>query len=225
MLPLFADPTGVIRGPAGEGRVAAVARADVADVAVAVLRDPAGHVGATYTADRAGGLTMAEVAARAGAVLGRELRFEDETVEEAYASRAAAYDVERWQLDAWVSTYTAIADGSCAEVTDDVRRSPATPPGRWRTRCADRALGGTLTGATGQLGALATPQHRDLAVAGTLRHDRVLPSARSALSLGVSLFGQKGTHTADVWSVSPSIRHPTRCLPVLAVGIAWPACP
>ncbi len=33
-------------------------------------------------------LTLAEIAARAGAVLGRELRFEDETVDEAYASRA-----------------------------------------------------------------------------------------------------------------------------------------
>jgi NAD(P)H dehydrogenase (quinone) len=55
-------------------------------------------------------------------VLGRELRFEDETVDEAYASRRAAYDAEQWQLDAWVSTYTAIADGSVAEVTEDVRR-------------------------------------------------------------------------------------------------------
>ena len=39
--PLFADEDGVVRGPAGDGAVAAVARADVADVAVAVLRDPA----------------------------------------------------------------------------------------------------------------------------------------------------------------------------------------
>ena len=34
----FAGPEGVLRGPAGDGRVAAVARADVIDVAVAVLR-------------------------------------------------------------------------------------------------------------------------------------------------------------------------------------------
>jgi NAD(P)H dehydrogenase (quinone) len=128
VLPLFADATGVIRGPAGEGRVAAVARADVADVAVAVLREPGRHVGATYTLTGPEALTMAEVATRAGAVLGRELRFEDQTVEEAYASRAAAYDVGRWQLDAWVSTYTAIADGSCAEVTGDVHRVTGHAP-------------------------------------------------------------------------------------------------
>jgi NAD(P)H dehydrogenase (quinone) len=136
VLPLFADAAGVIRGPAGEGRVAAVARADVADVAAVVLRDPAGHVGATYTLTGPEALTLREVAARAGAVLGRELRFEDETVEEAYASRAAAYDAEDWQLDAWVSTYTAIADGSCAEVTGDVHRVTGHAP-----RSLEDALG------------------------------------------------------------------------------------
>ena len=36
-VPLLAGADGVIRGPAGDGRVAAVARDDIADVAVAVL--------------------------------------------------------------------------------------------------------------------------------------------------------------------------------------------
>jgi uncharacterized protein YbjT (DUF2867 family) len=36
-IPLFADERGIIRGPAGDGRVAAVARADVAAVAAVVL--------------------------------------------------------------------------------------------------------------------------------------------------------------------------------------------
>jgi uncharacterized protein YbjT (DUF2867 family) len=127
LLPYFADREGVIRGPAGDGRVAAVARADVADVAVAVLRAPADHANATYQLTGPEALTLTEVAARAGAVLGRELRFEDETVEEAYASRKAAYGAEDWQLDAWVSTYTAIRDGSAAEVTHDVERVAGHP--------------------------------------------------------------------------------------------------
>ena len=122
LLPYFADETGAIRGPAGEGRVAAVARADVADVAVAVLRSPADHAGATYELTGPEALTLAEVAARAGAVLGRELRFEDETEEAAYAWRREQYGAEQWQLDAWVSTYTAIRDGAVARVTDDVAR-------------------------------------------------------------------------------------------------------
>lgn len=128
-LPFFADEAGVVRGPAGSGRVAAVARADVAAVAAAVLRDPAEHAGATYDLSGPEALTMAEVAARAGRVLGRDLRFEDETVEEAYASRRAGWpDAEDWQLDAWVSTYTAIADGSCDLVTDHVQRLTGRAP-------------------------------------------------------------------------------------------------
>ena len=97
LLPFFADEQGVIRGPAGDGRVAAVARADVADVAAAVLRDPTTHAGATYELTGPEALTMAEIAARAGKVLGRELSFHDETVDEAYASRSS-YGAEQWQL-------------------------------------------------------------------------------------------------------------------------------
>ncbi|VXC20303.1 NAD(P)H-binding protein [Nocardioides sp. AX2bis] len=129
VLPLFADPAGVVRGPAGEGRVAAVARADVADVASEVLRSPDQHAGAAYVLTGPEALTMAEVTRRAGAVLGRDLSYVEETVEEAYASRRAAYpDAEEYQLDAWVSTYTAIADGSCAEVTGDVERVTSRAP-------------------------------------------------------------------------------------------------
>ena len=50
---------------------------------------------------------------------GRTVTYHDETVEEAYASRAS-YDAPAWQLDAWVSTYTSIAAGQQAMVTDDV---------------------------------------------------------------------------------------------------------
>jgi uncharacterized protein YbjT (DUF2867 family) len=122
VLPWFADESGVIRGPAGDGRVAAVARRDVADVATVVLREPAAHADATYVLTGPEALTLAEVAERMSVVLGRDLRYEQESVAEAYESRRAAYDAEDWQLDAWVSTYTAIADGSCATVTDDVSR-------------------------------------------------------------------------------------------------------
>ncbi len=137
LLPLFADEAGVIRGPAADGRVAAVARRDVADVAVAVLRDPAAHVDATYVLTGPEALTLAEIAERAGPVLGRDLRYEEESVEEAYASRRAAYGAEDWQLDAWVSTYTAIADGSCSAVTDDVARVTGHP-----ARTIEQALRG-----------------------------------------------------------------------------------
>lgn len=128
VLPLFADAEGVIRGPAGHGRVAAVARADVADAAVAVLLAPEAHAGNAYLLTGPEALSLEDVAARAGAVLGRSLRYEEESVEEAYASRREAYpDAADWQLDAWVSTYTAIADGSVAAVSDDVERLTGHP--------------------------------------------------------------------------------------------------
>jgi hypothetical protein len=45
--------------------------------------------------------------------------YHPETVEEAYASRAS-YGAPDWQVDAWVSTYTAIAAGEMAGVSSAV---------------------------------------------------------------------------------------------------------
>ena len=129
-VPMFAGEDGVIRGPAGTGRFAVVARADVADVVVAVLRDraadAAAHVDATYSLTGPEALTLAEAAERAGAALGRELSYREETLDEAYDSRRK-WSTEQWQLDAWVSTYTAIRDGEVAQVTGDVERLTGHP--------------------------------------------------------------------------------------------------
>lgn len=135
LLPYFADDSGVIRGPAGEGLVAAVARADVADVATAILRSPAEHANATYELTGPEALTMAQVAERAAAATGRQLSYEAETVDEAYASRAH-YGAAQWQLDAWVSTYVAIAEGEVARVTGDVLTVTGNRP-----RTIEEALG------------------------------------------------------------------------------------
>jgi len=120
----------VIRGPAGDGRVAAVARADVADVATAVLRDPTTHAGATYELTGPEALTMAEIAVRAGKVLGRRLSFHDETVDEAYASRSS-YGAEQWQLDAWVSTTPRSGTVRSRGSPTTWNVLPVTPPARW----------------------------------------------------------------------------------------------
>lgn len=117
----------VIRGPAGNGRVAGVARADIARVAATVVRDPARHLGRTYDLTGPESLTMTEIAERLTAQLGRQITFHDETLAEAYASRAQ-WGAPDWQNDAWVSTYTAIASGELSGVSDDVElvtgRSP-----------------------------------------------------------------------------------------------------
>ena len=117
-LPELVEADGVIRGPAGDGRVAAVAQDDIADAAAAVLADPAPHDGRTYDLTGREALTLAEAAAVIARHQGRAVTFADQDVAAAYASRAG--QAPDWQLDAWVSTYTAIAAGELAGVGDDV---------------------------------------------------------------------------------------------------------
>jgi NAD(P)H dehydrogenase (quinone) len=119
-LPSIVGEDGVIRGPAGTGRVAAVTRADIAQVAATVLRSPTAHVNTTYELTGPEAITMEEVARILSAHTGRSISYHDETVEEAYESRRR-WDAPDWQYDAWVSTYTAIAAGELGQVTDDVR--------------------------------------------------------------------------------------------------------
>jgi NAD(P)H dehydrogenase (quinone) len=125
LFPLLGGEERVLRGPAGSGRIAGVARADVAAVAAAVLLDDA-HTAQTYDLTGPQALTMADAAAEMTEVLGVPFSFVDETVEEAYASRAP-YGVPQWQLDAWVSTYTAVAAGEMDGVSDDVPRILGRP--------------------------------------------------------------------------------------------------
>ncbi|MEV6520629.1 SDR family oxidoreductase [Longispora sp. NPDC051575] len=125
-LPRMVGEDGVIRGPAGDGRVAAVAQDDIAACAAAVLTDPAAHDGETYDLTGPEALTLAEVAAVLTARTGRTVTYHPETVPEAYASRAS-YGAPDWQLDAWVSTYTAIAAGELAGVSDAVPRLSGRP--------------------------------------------------------------------------------------------------
>ncbi len=118
---------GVIRGPAGQGRVAAVARADVARTAAVVLQEPAPHRNQTYNLTGPEAVTLAEVAQLITGVRGSSVTFHDETVAEAYASRQK-WGAPGWQNDAWVSTYLAIAAGELAAVSDDIAQLTGQPP-------------------------------------------------------------------------------------------------
>ena len=123
----MAGPDGVIRGPAGEGRAAVVSHEDIARVAVTVLQDPSGHAGKTYSLTGPEALTLSEMARLVTEVHGREVRFHDETVEEAYLSREV-YGAPDWQVEAWVSTYLAIKAGEFDGVTDVVERLTGRRP-------------------------------------------------------------------------------------------------
>jgi uncharacterized protein YbjT (DUF2867 family) len=125
-LPTMVGADGVIRGPAGSGRVAAVLRDDVAH-AVAELVAGRGHEGRTYELTGPRAFTFAEAAASMAELTGKPVRFEDETLEQAYASRAH-YEAPDWEVDGWVTTYAAIAAGELDAVSDDVRRLTGQDP-------------------------------------------------------------------------------------------------
>ena len=125
-IPLLCGADGVIRGPAGDGRVAAVARDDVAEVATAVLTGD-GHEDQTYDLTGPEAFTLAEAAEEIARASGRLVTFENETVEEAYASRRPSGAAD-FEIDGWVSTYTAIAAGELDAVSDCVERFVDRPP-------------------------------------------------------------------------------------------------
>ncbi|WP_433517702.1 SDR family oxidoreductase [Nonomuraea sp. CA-143628] len=127
--PALVGDDGVIRGPGGQGRAAVVAQDDIADAATAVLLHAPEHAGATYDLTGPQSLTLAEIAATLSRTTGRAITYHPEGVEEAYRSRAS-YGAPDWQLDAWVSTYTAIANGEMDGVSDAIPRltgHPANP--------------------------------------------------------------------------------------------------
>jgi uncharacterized protein YbjT (DUF2867 family) len=110
---------GAIRGPAGDGRVAVVAQDDIADVIVAVLDEPDPHAGETYDLTGPEALSFQQVAQVVTEVTGRHTTYVPETLDEAHASRAS-YGAPGWQVEAWVSTYTAVAKGELERVDDAV---------------------------------------------------------------------------------------------------------
>jgi NAD(P)H dehydrogenase (quinone) len=122
----FVGADGVLRGPAGQGRVAPVCRDDVADVVAAVLLE-SGLDGEVLDVTGPEAVTLGELTEAIGEAAGRPVRYQPETLDEAYASRAGS-GVPGWMVDGWVSTYTAIAAGELAVVSDTVRRLTGHAP-------------------------------------------------------------------------------------------------
>jgi NAD(P)H dehydrogenase (quinone) len=117
-LPLLCGADGVIRGPAGDGQMAPVARDDVADVIVVALTGH-GHEGKTYDVTGPELITMDDVAAELSRATRRQIRFEDETLEQARESRRPS-EAPDWMIEGWVTTYAAIAAGELAVVSEVV---------------------------------------------------------------------------------------------------------
>ncbi|AHI02139.1 SDR family oxidoreductase [Kutzneria viridogrisea] len=125
-LPAMTGADGVIRGPAGTGRVAAVAHDDIADVAAAVLLGE-GHDGATYEVTGPEAITLGEAAEELSRFTGRVVTYEQESREQAYASRAR-YNAPDWEVAGWVTSYEAIATGEVGQVSSTVSRIAGHEP-------------------------------------------------------------------------------------------------
>ena len=89
--------------------------------------DPGTHDGQTYDLTGRESFTLAEAAQEMSRLTGKPIVFRDETLEEAYASRAS-YGAPDWEVEGWVTSYLAIAVGELAAVSDDVRRLTGREP-------------------------------------------------------------------------------------------------
>ncbi|MFF1907956.1 NAD(P)H-binding protein [Kitasatospora sp. NPDC058218] len=107
------DGDGVITAPLGDGRLAAVARADLAEVAVTVALAPAEHAGRVYELvgeQAVGGADIAAALSRAG---GKPVEYRPGTLAEARAAVAVS-GAQAFQVPMVAGTYSAIAHGFLA---------------------------------------------------------------------------------------------------------------
>lgn len=105
--PRFVGEDGVIRAPAGHGRVAWVARADVARLAAALLTQP-GHEGQVYDVSGPHAIDLHETARILTKATRRAITYHAETLVEARESRAGNPD---WLVDGWVGSYLMLETG------------------------------------------------------------------------------------------------------------------
>jgi uncharacterized protein YbjT (DUF2867 family) len=124
-----------VPNPFGPGEQAVVDPRDVAAVAVTALIGT-GHSGQTYTLTGPSLLTTREQAAVIGAVLGRDVRTLDLTLDEWRAMLVESGAGSAF-VDKVVDGVAFVRDGLNATVTDDVKRAIGRPAGSFRVWVAD----------------------------------------------------------------------------------------
>ncbi|MGP8245147.1 MAG: NAD(P)H-binding protein [Bryobacteraceae bacterium] len=118
------DAGGVVRGPAQQGRGAFVSREDAARTAAAAVRKQPGGI---YDVTGPEALSVAEVAGRLSALAGRELRYENESADEARLRLSRAEPLA-WRVDLSVGWFEAIAAGELERASDTVLRFTGKAP-------------------------------------------------------------------------------------------------
>ena len=110
-----------IKGPAGNGKVSAVVRSDVSEVVAKILENPGKWENQTLNMTGPEELSMGEIVKTVSEYFGKEIKYIEETVEEAYESRKI-WKAEQWEYDSWVSTYTAIAENEQSGISNDIEK-------------------------------------------------------------------------------------------------------
>jgi len=117
-VPFFTGDDGVIRAPAGDGKVSWISRDDVADTVVAAVQTQE-YAGQALENTGPAALDFHETAATLSRVTGRDISYLPETEAEAWESRRPT-GAPDWEIDGWVSSYLAIANGELSIVSDTV---------------------------------------------------------------------------------------------------------
>lgn len=117
-VPFFTDDDGVIRAPAGDGKVSWISRDDIADTVVAALQTDRFDGQALENSGPAA-LDLHETAAVLSRVTGRSISYVDQTEAEAWESRRPT-GAPDWEIAGWISSYLAIANDELSLVSDTV---------------------------------------------------------------------------------------------------------
>lgn len=111
---------GVVRASTGDGRRAFIHSDDIAALATTVLTTRE-YVGESLPITGPEALNFAEVTAKLGAAIGRQLRFQPISDEEA-RQRYAATGTSSRETEAHVRLWRAIREGRLANITDNIER-------------------------------------------------------------------------------------------------------
>ncbi|MFE3450887.1 NAD(P)H-binding protein [Nonomuraea sp. NPDC059194] len=111
---MIPDANGRITAPLGDGRLSAVAREDLAEVAVKVTLEAAAHAGRTYELVGEEAIGGGDVAAALGA------SYEPATLAEA-RSAVASFRLEPFQVPMIMSTFSSTAGGFMSGTASDLR--------------------------------------------------------------------------------------------------------
>lgn len=119
--------TGKIVMPAGSGTIATTDLRDVAEIIVGIFTKPEGHENQSYDLTGPDLLTFVEIAACFSKLLGREIQYVDQPIDE-FRSVLRAIKFPEWRVDAVSKELEAIGAGSIDHTTDTIGELLGRPP-------------------------------------------------------------------------------------------------